>query len=90
MKALLQDKGGVQLAPRNVPPVQPDQLNDPIQERAYLDEFLTIIMETFQATFAMYLEDLNAFTPHPRESLLGGPLQRGGDISPQSGTDDVP
>ena len=35
-----------------------------------LDEFVTIIQETFQAASAVYLEDLDAFTPHPRESLL--------------------
>ena len=59
----------IQVAPRGVPPVQPDQLDDPILEPPEL-EFLTIIQETFQAASAVYLEDLHAFSAMPRESLI--------------------
>ena len=58
------------MAPRGVPPVQPDQLDDLIVEPLNLEEFLTIIQETFQAASAVYLEDLQAFTALPRESLI--------------------
>ena len=60
----------VQVAPRGRPPFPPNQLDDPIEELAELNEFLTSIQETFQAASAVYLKDLNAFKPHPRESLL--------------------
>ena len=45
-------------------------MDDAIEEPPELDEFLSIIQETFQATSAVYLEDLNAFKPFPRETLL--------------------
>ena len=35
-----------------------------------LEEFLTIIQETFQAASAVYLEDLHSFSALPRESLI--------------------
>ena len=38
----------IQVAPGGVPPVQPDQLDDPIPEPLELEEFLAIIQETFQ------------------------------------------
>ena len=60
----------IQVAQGGVPPVQPDQLDDPIIEPPELEEFLNIIQETFQAASAVYLEDLHAFTTHPRESLI--------------------
>ena len=58
------------MAPGGVPPVQPDQPDDPILEPSELEEFLTIIEETFQAASAVYLEDLHAFSALPRESLI--------------------
>ena len=60
----------IQVAPGGVPPVRPDQLDDPIVEPPDLEEFLTIIQETFQAASAVYLEDLHAFSALPRESLI--------------------
>ena len=51
-------------------PTRPDELDDAIEEPPELDEFLSIIQETFQAASAVYLEDLNAFKPFPRETLL--------------------
>ena len=60
----------IQVAPSGRPPVPPNKLDDPVEEPAELDGFLAIIQETFHAASAVYLEDLNAFTPHPRESLL--------------------
>ena len=50
----------IQVAPGGVPPVQPGQLDDRIVEPPDLEEFLTIIQETFQAASAVYLEDLHA------------------------------
>ena len=52
----------IQVTPGGVPPVQPDQLDDPIPEPLELEEFLAIIQETFQAASAVYLEDLHAFS----------------------------
>ena len=37
----------IQVALGGVPPVQPDQLDDPFPEPLELEEFLTIIQETF-------------------------------------------
>ena len=54
----------IQVAPGGVPPVQPDQLNDPILEPLELEEFLTISQETFQAASAVYLEEsAHIFSP---------------------------
>ena len=40
------------------------------QSESELEEFLTIIQETFQAASAVYLEDLHAISALPRESLI--------------------
>ena len=54
-----------------LPPVRPDQLDDPILEPPEkLEEFLSIIQETFQAASTVYLEDLHAFSALPCESLI--------------------
>ena len=58
------------MAAGEVPPVQPDQLDDPILEPSELEEFLNIIQVTFQAAPAVYLEDMHAFSALPRESLI--------------------
>ena len=60
----------IQVATVGEPPVRPDQLTIAIKEPDELDEFLDIIQDTFQAASAVYLDDLNAFKPHPLESLL--------------------
>ena len=50
--------------------VRPDQLDDSIPEPDDLEEFLNIIQIAFQAAYAVFLEDLKAFRPSPRESLI--------------------
>ena len=60
----------VQVVTVEVAPISPDALDPPVEEPPELDEFLEIIQETFQAASAVYLEDLHAFTPLPRESLI--------------------
>ena len=67
---LVYDLRQIQVQTGGPSPIQPDLLDDPIPEPAELDEFLAIIQETFQAASASYLEDQNAFTTSPRESLL--------------------
>ena len=60
----------VQIAVATRPPTRPDQLDDPIPEPNDLKEFLLIIQSAFQAASAVFLEDLKAFRPVPRESLV--------------------
>lgn len=50
--------------------VRPAALEDSVEEPPKLDEFLAIIQDTFQSASAVYLEQLAAFKPHPREFLL--------------------
>ena len=50
--------------------MRPNALEDPLEEPLDLNELVAIIQQTFQSAFAVYLEDLVAFIPHPRESLL--------------------
>ena len=56
----------IQVAVVGRPPVQLDQLDDPISKLDGLEEFLIIIQETLRSAIAVYLEYLNAFKPHPR------------------------
>lgn len=47
-----------------------DALEDRVEELHDLDEFLAIIQDTIRSTLTVCLEDIVAFKPHPRESLL--------------------
>ena len=69
MKAVF-DLRQIQVVSGGLPPVRPDQLDDPILEPPELEEFLSIIQETFQAASVVYLEDLHAFSALPRDSLI--------------------
>ena len=60
----------VQVAPGGTKPEPPSTMAEPVPEPDELNEFLEIIQETFQAASAVYLEDLNAFAPLARESLI--------------------
>ena len=51
-------------------PTKPDALEDHVEEPAELDGFLAVMQDTFQSASAVYLGDLKAFKPEPRESLL--------------------
>ena len=51
-------------------PTRSDQLEDPIEEPADLEEFLAIIQSAFQMASAAFFEDLKAFRPQPRGSLV--------------------
>ena len=66
----IHDLRQVQVAVQTRPPVRPDQLDDPILEPNDLEEFLLIIQSAFQAASAACLDELKAFRPVPRESLV--------------------
>ena len=51
-------------------PFRPNAIEDHVEEPAELDEFHSIVQDAFRSASAVYLEDLKAFKPHPRESLL--------------------
>ena len=51
-------------------PVAPDLRRDPIEEPKELEEFLLLVVETFQSSQAAYLDELRKFTAMPREGLL--------------------
>ena len=51
-------------------PVVPNLRLDPIEEPEELEEFLQMVVETFQSLQAAYLDDLNNFTTLPGEGLL--------------------
>ena len=49
---------------------RPDLMEEPIEEPADLEEFLAKIQITIQSDSASFFEDLKAFRPQPRESLV--------------------
>ena len=51
-------------------PVAPNLRPDPIEEPEELEEFLQLVVETFQSSQAAYLDDLRKFTALPDEGLL--------------------
>ena len=57
----------VYMAMSTAMPTRPDQLPNPIQEPADLEEFLAIIRAAFQMASAAFFEDLNAFRAQPRD-----------------------
>ena len=51
-------------------PTPPDELNDPLDEPEDLEEFITAMETSFQSASASFFDDLKAFRPVPRESLI--------------------